>query len=504
MSDTNAVGSERVSTIVGYQIDKGDFSTVTPNLPVRIAMFGEANTANQGTLDLTPFQITSAQQAGLRYGFGSPIHIMARIILPANGGGVGGIPVIVYPQATPVGATAKVINIVPSGIATANGMHTLIIAGREGLEGDFYNININTGDGHAEISAKISDAVNNILGTPVIATDDAYHASLTSKWKGLTANELNVSVNTNGNDLGISYAITSPIAGSGTPSIGAALDLIGNEWVTMAVNGYGTNSNIMLAFEEFNGRPDATNPTGRFVGIVFKPMVALTGSLDENPSDITDDRADDLTIAICPAPLSTGLSMEAAANMCVLEALIAQNNPELDVQNQYYPDMPTPAYIGAMADYNSRDAIVKKGCSTVDLVAGRYQVKDFVTTYHPIGENPPQFRYVRTLVIDNNMRFGYLLLEQLYVVDHLIAADDDIVNADKVVKPKTWKAELKVYATLRASQGLITNAAFMQDSLNVTLSPTNPDRLNTRFNYKRSGFGRISSTDATAGFNFGN
>jgi hypothetical protein len=156
-----------------------------------------------------------------------------------------------------------------------------------------------------------------------------------------------------------------------------------------------------------------------------------------------------------------------------------------------------------MASYDGRDAIVQKGCSTVDLVAGRYQVQDFVTTYHPDGELPPQFRYCRNLMLDFNVRFGYFLLEQINVVDHAIAADGDIVNANKVIKPKQWKQVIDKYAEDLGRRALIADVPFMQDSIEVNISTTNPDRLETKFKYKRTGVARISSTTAEAGFNFG-
>jgi hypothetical protein len=136
-------------------------------------------------------------------------------------------------------------------------------------------------------------------------------------------------------------------------------------------------------------------------------------------------------------------------------------------------------------------------------VAGRYQVQDFVTTYHPLGETPPQFRYCRNLMIDFNVRYGYYLLELINVVDHAIANDNDTVSASNIVKPKQWKAILDGYATSLTSRGLIVDAPFMQDSIDVDISTTNPDRLETFFRYKRSGFARIASTTAEAGFNFG-
>jgi phage tail sheath gpL-like len=348
------------------------------------------------------------------------------------------------------------------------------------------------------------DAVNNVLGSPVIATDSGYETILTTKWRGLTANDTNVTIETNGNALGLTYAVNSTQSGSGTPSVTAALSSIGSQWATIVLNTYGTNSTILSSLESYNGKPDATNPTGRYAGTIFKPFIAVTGSTIEDPSSLTDGRLNEVTIAIAPAPLSSGYQFEAAANMSLLFALQAQNSPQLDVSGQSYPDMPTPTSIGAMSEYDNRDTIVKKGCSTVILNGGQYQVNDFVTTYHPIGELPPQFRYCRNLNLDWNVRYGYFLLEQNNVVDHVIANDQDIVTASRVIKPKQWKGILDNYATSLSQRALITDPAFMQDSITVDLSSTNPDRLETFFRYKRTGFARISDTVAEAGFNFGN
>lgn len=500
---SDAVGSERISQVVGYKITKGFFNEVTPNLPQRVVIIGEANTANQDNLDITPTEITSAQQAGQLYGFGSPIYHVIRILRPLNGGGLGGIPTFVIPQEEPGGATAKVVEITATGVATGNGKHTVVIGGRKGVDSVFYDINVNKDDTSADIHAKIEDAINNVLGSPVTCASTDYEATLTTKWSGLTANDLTVSVDDNGNDLGITYATSVTATGSGTPSLSTLADDLGNEWTTIIVNTYGTNTDVMDILEGINGIPDPENPTGKYAAIVMKPFIALTGSVSDDPSSITDARLEDVTIAICPAPLSAGFHFEAAANMCALLARQAQDNPHLDVSGMSYPDMPTPLSIGSMASYDNRDSFVKKGCSTVDLVAGKYKIMDLVTTYHPVGELPPQFRYVRSLVIDFNVRFGYYLLEQINVVDHAIANDSDITGASKVIKPIQWKSILFGYADKLANRSLIADAAFMKSSLTVELSTTNPDRFETFFKYKRSGFVRIASTTAEAGFNFG-
>jgi phage tail sheath gpL-like len=498
---SDAIGLERVSRIVGYSLKKGNFSNVTPNLPQRIAIIGEANEANQLTLSTDAWEATTAQATGERYGFGSPLYQAMRILRPSSSAGVGGIPIVIYPQAKALGAQAKEIEIEASGTATSNGTHTIVLNGRNGLEGTFYDINIEIGDGPAEIHQKIEDAISAVLGAPCLASSSGYEVTLQAKWRGLTSNELNASVNTNGNALGITYAISTTQAGSGTPSISAALDAFGSEWNTLVLNTYGLQSNIMTALEAFNGVPDPAS--GRYSGATWKPFIAVSGSTLEDPSAVTDTRKSQVTIAVAPAPLSLGFSFEAAANAVARYARIAQDTPHLDLGGQAYPDMPTPLSIGIMADQNERDRIVKSGCSTVNLVNGAYQVQDFVTTYHPDGETPPQFRFVRNLIVDFNVRFAYFLQEQRFVVDHVIANDGDVVTATKVVKPSSWKQVVDALADELAAKALIADPAFMQESIEVNISTTNPDRFETFFRYKRTGVARIAATTAEAGFNFG-
>lgn len=502
MSISNAVAEERISRIVGYKITKGNFSNTTPNLPQRIAILAEANTANQGSVDFTtPEEITTAQKAGQIYGYGSPIYQIMRILRPKNGGGVGSVPTVVYPQAEAGGATAKELEVSCTGVATGNGTHTVVVNGRGSIDGSAFDIAIATGDTTADITAKIEDAINNVIGSPVTATSTDYEATLVTKWKGLTANDLNVEVDTNNNDLGITYTVNSTVAGSGSPSVQAALDLFGENWITIVINSYGEVA--MDDLEAFNGVADPENPTGRFLGIVMKPFIAVSGDLTDDATAITDARKDQMTIALAPAPNSNGFAFEAAANMVSLFAAQAQANPHLDVAGKSYPDMPTAATIGDMGDYENRDLFVKKGSSTVKLVGERYQVQDFVTTYHPVGETPAQFNFCRNLMIDFNVYFGYYLLEQINVVDHSISGNDDVVNVANVIKPKQWTGIIDKYATDLAKRGLIADPAFMQDSIEVGIGTTNPDRLETFFRYKRSGFARIASTTAEAGFNFG-
>src|SRR5688572_21972890 len=124
---STAVSNDYLSRILGYKIKKGNFQTAGRNLPMRIAILGEANEANQDDLSTDPIEITSAKKAGELFGYGSPIHMIMRILKPVSSDGVGAIPVIVYPQEAADGATQKTLELEVTGVATANGTHTIKI-----------------------------------------------------------------------------------------------------------------------------------------------------------------------------------------------------------------------------------------------------------------------------------------------------------------------------------------------------------------------------------------
>lgn len=503
---STAVSPDRVSRIVGYEVKKGTEVLNSPNLPQRIAVLGQANTLNQTGLITTAQQVTSEQQAGELFGFGSQIHQQVRILLPRQGVPVlGAIPVVVYAQPAPGGGVAEQQDIVADQAAVGTGVIVVRINGRTELDGDSYQVGIADGDTVAQIHQKIADVINSVVSCPVSAVASATECRLTTKWVGAATQGLNVAVE--GDLLGITYSVTQNQAGAGasTADITTSLGLFGSNWNTIVTNPYGSSENG--TFEDFNGIPGVTVPTGRYQGIVFKPFVALVGKLeDENgANEITDLADNEVTMVNCPAPNSLGWAFEAAANVAVLLARQAQDNPHLDVAALGYPDMPVPADgdIGIYTDYNDRDILVKGGASTVDLINGQYVIQDLITGYRPAGENPPQFRYVRSLIQDWNIRYGYLLLEAVNVVDKAIAESDQPVIVANVIKPKQWIQILNRYADDLAERAITVDAAFMKNSTLVETDGTNPDRLNTSFRYKRSPFTRIASTTGEANFAFG-
>lgn len=506
MSNSIAIDLNRVSRVVGYELKKGFFQTSTPNLPQRVVVLAEANTANQSNVDpTTPVEIIDANQAGTLYGFGSPIHQIFRILRPIQGGGVGSVPTYVYAQDEDGSAVAAERTITVTGTASETVTHNVIINGRTNVDGGSYAISVVNGDAVADVATKIANAINSVPGCPVSASASAGVVTLTTKWAGATSDEVTVTVDTNSTPAGLSYATASTATGSGDADISDSLADFGETWNTIVINSFNGTS-YLDQLETTNGKP--TNKTGRYAANLWKPFVALFGNVDSTITAIeaitdTNARKVELTNVLCPAPNSTGFSWEAAANVGALIAPQFQNTPNTDVSGKTYPDMPTATAIGDFTTYNGRDNLVKKGSSTVSLKNGRYEIQEIVTTYHPDGEVPAQYRYTRNLNIDWNIKYGEELLVIQNVLDKQIAANDAILSVQNFIKPKQWVAILAQYFADLEARGLITDNAFSTDSLEVSTGETNPDRLETFYKYKRSPYARVVSTTAEGGFTFG-
>ncbi len=500
---STAVGVERQSRTTGFNIKKGNFSTATQNLPQIIAIFAEANSANQVGLTTAKREVTSAAEAGELYGYGSPIHRILSILRPISGDGVGGIPTVVFPQISDESATPTVKTFTVTGTAFSNGTCLITINGRTSIDFQSYSFNIVKTDTPTIVAAKIADAINGVLGSPCTATHSSGVVTITTKWAGLTSKQLDVRFTPKAS--GITIASTSITDGAGDVDLAESFAQFGDTWYTMVVNGYDVAQ--LEALEEFNGLPNDTDPTGRYGGLIFKPFNAYFGNTSADKdvlSAITDDadRIAQVTNVLCPAPNSKGFLFEAAANVVALASVTFQQTPNIDVSGFSYPDMPTPSNdeIGDMTDYNNRDFLVKKGCSTVMLVNGSYQIQDLVTTYHPQGEIPLLYQYPRTLNIHFNVKDSYSTLEKLYLKDKTIVSDTQLVEADNCIKPKEWKGIVFSLFDELATEALINDPQFSKDSLQVQIGETNPNRFETTFNYKTTGTVRISSTTAKAGF----
>ena len=509
MSISTAIALDRVSRVIGYKQKKANFGTNTSNLPHRIALLGEGNTANQASFDTSAFSFISAQEVGDRYGYGSPLHLMARILRPLTGNILGGVETVIYPQMEPAGASATAIKV---GVAvattvTANVTHKVIISGRDNLDGTSYKYSLAIGDDAAAVRQKIIDAISGVYSSPVAAVENVADIDVTTKWAGTTSAGLQIRFDTEAGAAGVVYSEVSKTTGAGDPDIAASLALFGEEWNTDVINPYGATA--FAALEAFNGIADPDAPTGRYLANVYKPFVAYFGSLLSDKDDvvaITDAAARkvQMTNVLAPAPNSEGFAFEAAVNLCATTAARFVSSPHLGNGGKAYPDMPIPAdnNVGDFSDYDARDYMAKRGASTVLLKNDAYTVQDMFTTYHPDGETPPKFRKVRDLNILWNGGFQWLIIMDRDIQDKAIVKDDEPVTVGDTISPKQVLQLIGSHVDDMVSKALYVDAAFTKANRSVEIEGSNPARLNIFFRAKITSTADIVSSDVEFDFNY--
>jgi phage tail sheath gpL-like len=166
-----AVDASAVARVVGITTEFKDLrGGAVLNLPQRIAVFAQGASASVYSTD--KWQATSAGAAGAKYGFGSPIHLALRELMPANGDGVGSIPVTVYPLVDDGSGAAATGDITPSGTATEAAAYRVRIAGILSEEFVIAAGALATAANLTAACREIGEAISNVLEMPVTVTYD--------------------------------------------------------------------------------------------------------------------------------------------------------------------------------------------------------------------------------------------------------------------------------------------------------------------------------------------
>jgi len=510
---STAIDPTAGSRAAGLALAFKDFSTGASYLPQHAVLFTTVGTDKVGgfTDFNTGVTVTSLQQFIDTFGVTDGFYA-ARILQPLNGGGIGSIPLTVFP--IPVGSgTAAAGDITPSvsAAATANATHYVTFNGRKEIDGRTAGFVVETGDVVADIVTKMTAAINGMLYAPCSAVDSTTKVTATVRWQGLTGNDVTIAIDTGEEAAGVTYAITQPTGGAGTVSVATALANFGDVWYTQVLNTYGSGQ--YDALESANGLPDPTSGgSGRWIATVVKPFVAFDGTNEATPATLkalAASRKTDMTNALVPAPNSPSMPCEIAAGAMVRTCKTFNNTPHGSVNNLSLFDVvdPTGNTIGDMNDYATREDLFKNGISTVIWNASEgYKINDLITFRRPDDRSPlaVDWRYVRDIVgIDFNFIYGYKLLEAANLIDKTLVNDDAVIGVTSTIKPKDWKGLLYTYFDSLENLAIIADASFSKESLQAQISATNPQRFETLLYYKRTAIARVVATTAYAGFNFG-
>ena len=460
-------------------------------LPQRIAVVGQGSTA--ATYATTKRQVTSAFEAGSLYGFGSPVHLAVSQLLPVNGDGVGTIPVTVFPLEDDGAGVVAAGDITPSGSPSAQSAFKVRV---NNIDSEAFLISV--GDSVAAIITAMTAAINAVLDMPIIAVDNTTVLDFTSKWKGASANDIQVEVITD--DLaGNVFTITQATGGATNPDVDDALNQIGNVWETLVLN-------CMDVADTDTLDKYTTFGEGRWGAIVKKPLIVFTGNTATtvtNATAVSDARKTDRVNAQLVAPGSSNLPFMVAARQLARTALVANNTPPVDYGSQDASGL-TAGADGDQWNYSDRDTALKKGSSSIVVKDDVINLSDTITFYHPDGDPLPAYRYVVDIIKLQQIIFNLDLIFNAAEWNGAPLIPDDQPTTNRAAKkPKSAVAAVAAMVDSLGLNAIISDTETAKLSISATINSENPKRLDVVVTVQLSGNTNVISVDLQFGFFFG-
>lgn len=460
-------------------------------LPQRIAVVGQGASAT--TYSTTKRQILSADEVATTYGAGSPLHLAVLQLLPKNGDGVGTIPVTVYPLQDDASGVPAAGDITPAGTVTAAGAFRVKVNNIASLP-----FVISVGDAVADIIDSMVTAINGVLEMPIIAVDSTTTLDFTAKWDGTSGNDIQVEIEGPTN-IGVSFTITQATGGLVNPDVTTALNQIGNVWETMVLNCLDiADTTALNTYQTFGN--------GRWGDIIHKPLVVFTGNTAATVSAataISSVRTTDRINSQLVSPGSNDLPLQVAARQLARIATVANNNPPEGYKSQKATGL-TPGADGDQWLYNERDAAVKAGSSTIEVIDGVVSLADVITFYNPTSDPQAPYRFVDAIVRLQNIIFNIqLIFEAPDWAGAPLIPDSQPTRNPAAKQPRSAKAVLRTLIDNLALDAILSLPDLAKSGTNAVISNQNHRRLDVTFLAPLSGNTDIISTTLKFGFVFG-
>lgn len=491
MTISTAVDASAVARVLGIKTVFKRRAGRVQYLPQRVALVGQGTTA--AVYSTTKLQHTSALSVANAYGYGSPLHLAAKQFFPVNGDGIGTIPLTVYPLDDDGSGVVASGDITPTVVPTAAASYIIRV---NNIDSEAFVIAV--GDNVAAVTAKMETAINAVLDMPIIAVDGTTVLNFTSKWKGVSANDIYVEV-IGSTTVGNSFAFTQATGGLVNPDVDIATAQVGNVWETMVLNCMDIADTGSLTKYETWG-------SGRWGALVRKPAIVFTGNtiaVVATAVAVCDARTTEFTNSQLVAPGSNDLPFVVAARELARIVVVANNNPPHDYGSQPASGL-IPGTDAQQWTYADRDLAVKAGSSTIEVKDGVINVADVVTFYHPAGDPLPAYRFVVDIVRLQNIIFNFDINFAVAEWDGapLIPDDQPTVNRS-AKKPKSAKALASTIVDNLGLEAILSDPETTKANILVEIDSGNPKRLNMVVPVTLSGNTNIKSFDLEFGFFFG-
>jgi len=499
--DVSAIAS--ATSVIVKQRNQQNAANLRPEL---IVCIGQAQTGSKAKTNELVLASGNADDIGTVYGFGSPLHRMAKKLFPkaGNGSKVDTYFIAVEEPKNAVGEVKTLtINAENKILKSFNGyfvLNDLTFETAADVDGkiatSFHNnpaqdvrgIDLNAyektaipftftkGMSVADCCQALKETLDEYLELPFTVTINEEELVFTAKWNGSDSVFEFAILDEEGNEIdesvyGCSFEITRTAESAGVGTYGDdVLGLLNEELgVTRVISQYATTTVLDELKEKFEA--------WRTDGLIAQ-YVTCYSSIQAPESETVKGTWDVASL------IETGTARrEDAINVQIVG----------DVGNL------------RSLTYQERNRLLKAGYSNIVRKSdGSYRLMDLASFYHPIGKTNPLFRFDRDITVVGNI--AYDLMATFRDSDEwksvILIGKDDITTNPAARTLDDVKAAVNTRISLLGMAGLIANYAEAQKNTQVEIDANNPNRVNINPMFDITGVGRIFDLVNFVGFNF--
>lgn len=499
--DVSAIAS--ATSVIVKQRNQQNAANLRPEL---IVCIGQAQTGSKAKTNELVLASGNADDIGTVYGFGSPLHRMAKKLFPkaGNGSKVDTYFIAVEEPKNAVGEVKTLtINAENKILKSFNGYFVLNdltfetaadVVGK--IATSFHNnpaqdvrgIDLNAyektaipftftkGMSVADCCQALKETLDEYLELPFTVAISEEELVFTAKWNGSDSVFEFAILDEEGNEIdesvyGCSFEITRTAESAGVGTYGDdVLGLLNEELgVTRVISQYATTTVLDELKEKFEA--------WRTDGLIAQ-YVTCYSSIQAPESETVKGTWDVASL------IETGTARrEDAINVQIVG----------DVGNL------------RSLTYQERNRLLKAGYSNIVRKSdGSYRLMDLASFYHPIGKTNPLFRFDRDITVVGNI--AYDLMATFRDSDEwksvILIGKDDITTNPAARTLDDVKAAVNTRISLLGMAGLIANYAEAQKNTQVEIDANNPNRVNINPMFDITGVGRIFDLVNFVGFNF--
>lgn len=439
--------------------------------PTRTLLIGQFLSGGSAVAG-TPYLVSRTDDAKVLFGIGSMLARMHQFCrLQDLLGEIWCIPLADDGAGVVATGTATV-----TGTASAAGSIPLYIAGQK------VNVGVALNDAASAIAASIVAAVNAATDLPVTAAAVGAVVTFTSKWKGATANDIQLTdcfLGRAGGEMlpaGITIAYVAMSGGATNPSLAAAITAMGDVEYDFIIHPYTDATSMNLLQTEMNDSVGRWSYARQIYGHVY---TALRGTLSALVTAGTARNDQHNTIAGFENDVQNP-GWEYAAAYGSRNAVFINVDPARPTQTGELTGI-LAARPGKRFIFNERQTLLNSGIATSYVGGGLARIERAITTYQKNASNQPDPSYLDSEVLHQNATIIRRLrnIVTTKYPRHKLAKDGTRYGAGQaIVTPSVIRGEMVTEYFNMEQDGLVENGALFAKYLIVEIDANNPNRLN--------------------------